>query len=67
MESPENVEAVLVGGPSGAPAVMTISRPQDVDKIKISYLDGYEHFEREADTDVAMPVYRWTMRTKIAE
>lgn len=67
MNRPEHIEAQLVGGPSDAPATATISRHNEIDRIKIGYLGGYEHFDREAGTDATAPVYRWTMRTKIAE
>ncbi|GIG91447.1 DUF5988 family protein [Plantactinospora endophytica] len=67
MDRPEHVEAQLVGGPSDAPATATIGRHDEIDRIKIIHLGGYEHFEREAGTDTTAPVYRWTMRTKIAE
>ncbi|WP_230415788.1 DUF5988 family protein [Micromonospora tarapacensis] len=67
MDGSAHVDALLVGGPSGAPARVRISRADMASKIKLRHLDGYEHFEREAGTDAAMPVYRWTMRTKVAE
>ncbi|WP_431727279.1 DUF5988 family protein [Verrucosispora sp. TAA-831] len=67
MDLTRRIEATLVGGPSDAPISAMIDRHTEIDKIKIDFLGGYEHFEREIGTDVTAPVYRWTMRTKIAE
>ena len=64
--------AALKGGPSSIPAAsrsQTIS-PQD-EKIKIPHYGGYEHFERTTEFDEGASaqhvIFRWTMRTKMAE
>ena len=64
-------QAVLEGGPESIPAAQ---RTQEVslldEKIKLPHHGGYEHFERvrslERDTAEHL-VYRWTMRTEVAE
>jgi len=66
------VEAVLQGGPASIPAA---SRVREVgpgeEKIKLSHYGGYEHFERTvslvADPSCRQVIYRWTMRTEVAE
>ena len=66
------VQAVLVGGPESIPAT---SRVQDVcpfdEKVKLPHYGGYEHFERTGslveDTSCRQIIYRWTMRTELAE
>jgi hypothetical protein len=60
------VHAVLHGGPSHLPEVLrSVLEPVEDYKIKVPYLGGYEHFEREGESSPA--VFRWTGRTKIAE
>src|SRR5262245_43313044 len=67
-----SVQAVLQGGPETIPAA---SRRQEVsplaEKIKLPHYGGYEHFERTAslveDTSCREVIFRWTMRTKLAE
>ena len=67
-----SVPAVLRGGPASLPQV---SRSQlvdpFVDKIKILHYGGYEHFERvralEENQSSQEIIFRWTMRTEIAE
>jgi uncharacterized protein DUF5988 len=67
-----DIGAVLLGGP--------FSRPSDrqeqkvttrLDTIKVPYLNGYEHFRYEGESmdvnDELMPVFRWVMRTALAE
>jgi len=60
------IDAFLEGGPRDLPEA---DRRQRVTasqvKVKIPYLDGYEHFERADDS--AAIVYRWVTRTRIAE
>lgn len=66
------VEAVLQGGPESIPVT---SRRQEVsplaEKIKLSHYGGYEHFERTAslveDITCRQVIFRWTMRTEVAE
>jgi len=66
------VEVVLEGGPSGLPTELRTRSVDATDrKIKIPYNGGYEHFELVDDPPEYMQksllIYRWTMRTKIAE
>jgi hypothetical protein len=66
------ITIVLVGGPADIPESV---RPRTVAaterKIKLAHRGGYEHFElvdELVSTDADGPaVFRWTMRTKIAE
>lgn len=62
-------EIVLEGGPPDLPCV---TRDGDyslsAEILKIQHRNGYEHFERVGEpADVGPLVFRWTMRTKIAE
>jgi Family of unknown function (DUF5988) len=67
-----SVRAVLEGGPASIPRA---SRVQAVgpheEKIKLPHHGGYEHFERTGEPGGGAPyqevVFRWTMRTEIAE
>lgn len=66
------VTAVLVGGPTYLPQDMRTRRiSASDDKIKIPHWGGYEHFERVRKADARERqdhiVFRWTMRTEIAE
>lgn len=68
------VPAILEGGPTDLPEDLRTRRVVRTDrKVKIPHRGGYEHFElvprhdgEDAD-DHAPAVFRWTMRTKIAE
>lgn len=68
MISPDTVEVSLAGGPLGIPRRLVATAEQIAyGKIKVPYLAGYEHFERDL-TDTAWPgLFSWTARTKIAE
>jgi Family of unknown function (DUF5988) len=67
-----SVRAVLEGGPANIP---TSSRVQTVgphdEKIKLPHYGGYEHFERTGELTENVThqemVFRWTMRTEMAE
>jgi hypothetical protein len=66
------VLAVLEGGPaslSEALRMQTVSA--FAQKIKVPHYGGYEHFERasevEENASPAHVVFRWTMRTEVAE
>ncbi len=66
------IRAVLQGGPADLPAELRVRmETEPVDKIKIEYLAGYEHFERtgEAEDTVGSGsvVFQWITRTKFAE
>lgn len=70
--SPVLREVILEGGPAGLPTEARVRRvPGDCPTVKIPYLGGYEHFERPpevpADDGREPVVFRWTMRTRIAE
>lgn len=66
----DTIAVVLEGGPSDLPPV---SRKRTVSagtkKIKLQHRNGYEHFERCTPDDCQGPlvVFRWSMRTAIAE
>lgn len=67
-----SVQAILEGGPESIPEASRIRAvdPQE-EKIKLPHYGGYEHFERVGwlDEGPSSPslIYRWTMRTKVAE
>jgi Family of unknown function (DUF5988) len=66
------VRAILRGGPESIPdeSRVQIVSPR-VEKIKMPHFGGYEHFERTTAVDASgVPVeviFRWTMRTEMAE
>jgi hypothetical protein len=67
-----SVLAMLEGGPANLPSAMrTQTVSQFARKIKVPYYGGYEHFERIARIDENVSaehvIFRWTMRTEIAE
>ncbi|AYF31951.1 hypothetical protein CSH63_31760 [Micromonospora tulbaghiae] len=63
------VTATLEGGPtdiSAAHRQLTVTTAAR--KVKIPHLGGYEHFERvDGSAGDGAVVFRWTMRTRIAE
>jgi hypothetical protein len=66
------VDVVLIGGPADLPETERSRKGAIADrKIKIAHRGGYEHFELTGRTrdhgDSARIIFRWTMRTKIAE
>ncbi|MGC4892211.1 DUF5988 family protein [Micromonospora sp. DT31] len=65
------VEAILEGGPANLPEDLRVrSVTRGVAKVKLEHLGGYEHFERcegASGTAEGPVVFRWTMRTRIAE
>ncbi|WP_131741591.1 DUF5988 family protein [Actinomadura roseirufa] len=66
------IDVVLVGGPDDLPDAARKRRAPGADQaIKVLHRGGYEHFQpddREGDPDAGAPrVFRWTMRTRIAE
>lgn len=62
------IEAVLEGGPVDLPADLRSQVVSDgTEKIKVHHRGGHEHFERAPAAHAGPIVYRWTMRTKIAE
>jgi len=68
---PALVTAVLHGGPASLTAEQRrrLVTPEQR-KIKIPWLGGYEHFERDLVTGVdhgAAVVFQWTARTRVAE
>lgn len=71
----EPVDVMLTGGPVDLPDRRR-RVPEAEYKIKVPHLGGYEHFERTeelarqealAGQPDQVRVYRWTMRTQIAE
>ncbi|MEU2723968.1 DUF5988 family protein [Streptomyces smyrnaeus] len=63
------IDVLLEGGPAGMPNAVQAERSTVVDrKLKIPYCGGYEHFELVGDSgDLSRVIFRWTMRTRIAE
>lgn len=69
-----SIAAILEGGPESIPETSRVRKvsPSD-EKIKLPHHGGYEHFQRvgEAAAPVAAAapplVFRWTMRTEVAE
>jgi Family of unknown function (DUF5988) len=67
-----SVEAVLEGGPETIPTASRIREVNPLDeKVKLPYYGGYEHFERVGslveDPSCRQVIFRWTMRTELAE
>jgi Family of unknown function (DUF5988) len=67
----ETIRVVLEGGPADLPSEMRLHQAVLANrKVKLPRYGGYEHFEL-VDSDRqetgASPVFRWTMRTKVAE
>ncbi|TDC58988.1 hypothetical protein E1258_19605 [Micromonospora sp. KC207] len=67
--APTVVDALLRGGPATLPEKLRRQRvPGATDKIKVPYLAGYEHFERDGTVAPdGLVVFRWTGRTFVAE
>jgi hypothetical protein len=70
--SGEPVRIVLEGGPSDIPETTWVQKVlPDHHKIKIAHRGGYEHFELASKSsgpdEPTLVIFRWTMRTKIAE
>ncbi|MGP4029196.1 DUF5988 family protein [Actinomadura sp. 3N407] len=67
----ETVRVVLEGGPGGLPSELRLRRNDLAAKrVKIPCRGGYEHFELVDEARPGgdgSPVFRWTMRTKVAE
>jgi hypothetical protein len=74
----ELINVSLQGGPEAIPRTVQVEKSKLEDgKLKIEHLGGYEHFERatsDHDPDRAhsaapglKEIFRWTLRTKIAE
>ncbi|WP_131738239.1 DUF5988 family protein [Actinomadura roseirufa] len=63
--------AVLIGGPDRLPAHERRRRvPHGESKVKVPFQNGYEHFvadELPHPLDGHAQVFRWAMRTEIAE
>ncbi|GAA4232316.1 hypothetical protein GCM10022254_31860 [Actinomadura meridiana] len=73
--SSDLVSVTLEGGPRDIPRTLRVLRARVAEgKIKIERHGGYEHFERDpaaeglaVDAGAESPVFRWTVRTRIAE
>ncbi|GIJ60428.1 DUF5988 family protein [Virgisporangium aurantiacum] len=62
------VAAVLEGGPADLPAAdRSRAVPAGADKIKLRWQGGYEHFVRHDSGAGGPVVFRWAMRTRVAE
>jgi hypothetical protein len=65
---PDAVEVNLEGGPNDIPRRLFASAAEIAyGKIKVPYLAGYEHFERDPADGARSDLFSWTTRTKIAE
>jgi Family of unknown function (DUF5988) len=67
-----SVRAILEGGPASIPTALRIQAVSPLEeKIKLPHYGGYEHFERtgwlDEDTSPQDLIFRWTMRTEVAE
>lgn len=72
-----SIRAILEGGPENIPQASRIQLVSPLDlKVKLPHYGGYEHFERagwlnedtlDEDTSDQHLVFRWTMRTELAE
>jgi hypothetical protein len=67
-----SVEAVLEGGPDTIPTASRIQEVSPLDeKVKLPHYGGHEHFERVGvlveDISCRQVLFRWTMRTELAE
>jgi hypothetical protein len=62
-------ECRLEGGPSELPEERRSTTVDfDENKVKVMFGNGWEHFERDSDfTSTGVPIFRWTMTTKVAE
>ena len=62
------VEVSLEGGPTDIPRRFVVTAAEAAyGKIKVPYLAGYEHFERDPAAGAEPDPFAWTRRTKIAE
>jgi hypothetical protein len=66
------IQAILEGGPATIPHASRLQAVNPVDeKFKLSHYGGYEHFERTGslveDTSCRQIIFRWSMRTEMAE
>lgn len=64
------VDVLLEGGPAEVPPRQQVVLDDETrEKIKVPLLGGVEHFAVVGDpaADVNPRLYRWTMRTRIAE
>ncbi len=70
-QTAELVDVILEGGPETLPTTMQVAATPEMACLKVPSLGGYEHFERADDREVdggrQVSVFRWTMRTTIAE
>jgi hypothetical protein len=70
-QTAELLDVILEGGPETLPTTMQVAATPDMACIKVPNLGGYDHFERADDRVVdggrQVTVFRWTMRTRIAE
>ncbi|MGD0063691.1 MAG: DUF5988 family protein [Streptosporangiaceae bacterium] len=66
------IQAILEGGPATIPNASRIQAVNPFDeKVKLPHYGGYEHFERTGrlveDTSRRQIIFRWSMRTEMAE
>jgi hypothetical protein len=68
----ELIDVLLEGGPADIPAAARVRRVDAGDeKVKLPHRGGHEHFERTDERrwqdGVARVLFRWTVRTRVAE
>ncbi|MFI0421408.1 DUF5988 family protein [Spongiactinospora sp. 9N601] len=62
------VDVVLEGGPAHLPRSLRVEPGEAASgRLKIANGAGYEHYERVRESDAGPWVFRWIMRTRIAE
>ncbi|BCB79305.1 hypothetical protein GCM10022251_21020 [Phytohabitans flavus] len=66
------IDATLEGGPTDLPESLRVQRTTATNsKIKVRHGSAYEHFEQTGESkpghEGMLHVYRWTMRTRVAE
>jgi hypothetical protein len=67
-----SVQAILEGGPTSIPTALRVQEVSPfAEKVKLPHWGGYEHFERAGSLIENTPgrqiIFRWTMRTEMAE
>ena len=64
----EIVDVIVEAAPAGVPRRFRVRRSQIVDRtLKLPRAGGYDHLELVAAEAAVPAVFRWTMRTAIAE
>jgi Family of unknown function (DUF5988) len=72
MAEVNSIQAALEGGPATIPKASRLQTVNPLEeKVKLPHHGGYEHFERTGslveDTSCQQIIFRWSMRTEMAE